>query len=157
MKSHHALAAAAFVATLSLTAQGHEFKAKDMLIVHPFAVPTMPGAMSGAAYLTLENKGTAADKLLAISTPRAKRVELHTMRMDGGIMRMREVDAIEVKAGETIKMRPSAGYHLMLMELPQPLKDGETFPMTLTFEKSGKIEVKAYVQAPKTSAMEHKH
>lgn len=157
MKSLHALATAACVATLSLVAHAHEFKAKDMLIVHPFAVPTVPGAMSGAAYLTLENQGKVADKLQAISTPRAKRVELHTMSMDGGIMRMREVDAIEVKAGETIKMRPSAGYHLMLMELPQPLKDGETFPMTLTFEKSGKIEVKAYVQTPKSSTMEHKH
>ncbi len=151
------LFAATLIAAASCAAHGHEFSAKDIRIVHPFATPTVAGAMSGGAYLTLENKGKDGDKLVAVSTPRAKRVELHTMSMDGGVMRMREVDAIEIKPGASIKMRPGAGFHLMLMELAQPLKDGETFPMTVTFEKSGKVDVKAYVQTPKGGTMEHKH
>ncbi|MBL8378386.1 MAG: copper chaperone PCu(A)C [Burkholderiales bacterium] len=141
----------------SLAAHAHDFSLKDLRIVHPVANATVPGATTGGAYLTLENKGRTADRLVAASTPRAKRVELHTMSMDGGVMRMREVDGIEIKPGETIKMRPGSGFHLMLMELPAPLKDGETFPLTLTFEKSGKVEVKTWVQKAKGGHEHHKH
>jgi periplasmic copper chaperone A len=147
-----------FVALLAASfSHAHDFKAKDIRIVHPFATPTVPGAKNGAAYLTLENKGKDADKLMSASTPRAQRVELHTMSMDGGVMRMREVNDVEVKAAETIKMRPGQGFHLMLMEVSAPLKDGDRFPLTLVFEKSGKVEVNVFVQTPKDSGASHQH
>jgi hypothetical protein len=140
---------------LSLAAHAHDFQLKDLRIVHPIAAATVPGAPTGGVYLTLENKGSAADRLIAASTPRAKRVELHTSTMDGGVMRMREVDGIEIKPGATIKMRPGAGFHLMLMDIGAPLKDGETFPLTLKFEKSGSVEIKAWVQKAKGGGHEH--
>ena len=142
---------------VALAAHGHDFTAGDVRIVHPFAVPTVPGATTGAAYVLLENRGKRIDRLVAASSPRAKRVELHHMTTSDGVMRMREVDAIEVKPGESVKMRPGAGFHLMLTDLSAPLRQGETFPIFLTFEKGGKVEVKAYVQVPKASAGEHKH
>ncbi|MFN0162500.1 MAG: copper chaperone PCu(A)C [Burkholderiales bacterium] len=145
----------ALILSLSFAVNAHDFSLKDLRIVHPVAAATVPGAATGGAYLTLENRGKVADRLIGASTPRARRVELHTMSMDGGVMRMREVEGIEVKPGETVKMRPGAGFHLMLMELSAPLKDGETFPLTLIFEKSGKVEVKTWVQKAKGGAHEH--
>ena len=142
---------------LALGAHAHDFKVGDLRVVHPFAVPTVAGASTGALYFALENTGNAADRLVAAATSRARRIELHSMSTEGGVMRMREVNDIEVKPGQAIKMRPGSAFHLMLMELTLPLKEGETFPVTLTFEKSGKVEVKACVQTPKGNAMEHKH
>ena len=81
------------------------------------------------------------------------------MSMDDGVMRMREVEAIAVAPGAPIKMRPGSGFHFMLMDLKQPLKDGESFPMTLEFERAGKVEVKVVVQVPKAAESDaaHKH
>ncbi len=126
--------------------QAEDFKVKDIVIVQPFAPPSIPGMTSGGAYLNLENQGKSADRLVSASSPRAKRVEIHTMSMDGGIMRMREIGGIDLPPGAKVSMRPRQGYHLMLMDLATPLKDGETLPLTLTFEKAGSVEVQARVQ-----------
>ena|SRR5258706_15928661 len=130
----------------------HSYSAGDVSIGHPFATPSLQGARSGAAYIAnLENTGTQRDRLLRASTPVAQRVELHQMNLDAnGVMRMRELDAIEVvPKAAPIKMRPGMGTHLMLIDLKQPLKEGDTFPMTLEFERGGKVEVKVVVQVPK--------
>lgn len=142
---------------VSLATHAHDFHAGDVRIIHPFAVPTVAGATTGAAYLALENAGKSADRLVAATSPRAKRIELHTMQSVGGVMRMREVDAITIAPGAPLKMRPGGGFHLMMVELDRPLKEGETFPLTLRFEKSGTVEVKAYVQTPKRVPPEHRH
>jgi periplasmic copper chaperone A len=156
MKSFVRAIAAALLA-ISSSSFAHDFKVGDIKINHPFATPTRPGASTGAAYVSLENKGKAADKLIKAASPVAGIVELHEMKMQGDLMKMAEVPAVEVKPGATVKMRPGNGYHFMLMQLKQPLKDGETFPMTLEFEKAGKVEVKVYVQQPKKGEAEHKH
>jgi copper(I)-binding protein len=127
-------------------AHAEDFKVKDIVIVQPFAPPSIPGMTSGGAYLNLENQGKSADRLVSASSPRAKRVEIHTMSMDGGIMRMREIGGIDLPPGAKVSMLPRHGYHLMLMDLTAPLKEGETLPLTLTFEKAGSVEVKARVQ-----------
>ena len=143
-------AAVVTVSTLSF-AWAHGSSAGDIEIGHPFATPSLAGSASGAAYLaSLENSGNQADKLMRASTPMAASVELHTMSVDGqGVMRMRQIDAIELASKSTLKMRPGAGYHLMLVDLKQPLREGSTFPMTLEFQRGGKVEVNVVVQTPK--------
>jgi hypothetical protein len=118
-------------------------------ITDPFATPSLPGTTTGAAYFTtLENTGARPDRLVHAATPVAARVELHTMSVDAqGVMRMREVDAIELAPKATIRMRPGLGFHLMLVGLKQPLKAGQTFPLSLQFEHAGKVEVNVNVQA----------
>ena len=155
-------ARAALFALVSIgIAHAHGGSAGDVSIGHPYATPSVPGARNGAAYIaTLENSGKQPDRLLRASTPVAARTELHTMSMDAGVMRMREVDAIAIAPGAPIKMRPGQGFHFMLMDLKRPMKEGDTFPMTLEFERGGKVEVKVVVQVPKAQpadAAEHKH
>jgi len=91
----------------------------------------------------------------------AARVEMHEMKVDsGGVMRMRETDAIVVEPKQPIRMQPGSGLHLMLIDLKQPLKEGDTFAMTMEFERAGKVEVKVVVQVPKPrggESAEHKH
>jgi len=145
------VATGAMLLLVSIGASPHGGQAGDVVVTHPFATPTVPGARTGAAYLVrLENKGDVADRLLRASTPAAASVELHSMKIDAqGIMRMREVDAIPLGPGSTVTMRPGQGVHLMLVGLRAPLREGATFPMTLTFERGGSIEVEVVVQSPR--------
>jgi copper(I)-binding protein len=96
-----------------------------------------------------------AARLVGASSPVAGVVEIHQTKMEGGVMRMRPVEAIELPAGKAVELKPG-GYHVMLMQVPRPLKEGETVPMTLVVEgKDGKrqmIEVKAPVKALATPA-----
>ena len=127
----------------------------------PYATPSLPGTSNGAAYFAmLENTGNSADRLLRATTPAAARVELHTMAVDAqGVMRMREVDAIALAPHAKIRMRPGMGMHLMLVGLKEPLKDGAHFPMTLEFERAGKVDVTVNVQStvPGGGAAAHAH
>jgi periplasmic copper chaperone A len=145
-------ASAAFFALLSITSvHAHGGRAGDVVITHPFATPTPSGATNGAAYIvTLENTGKEPDRLLRASTPAAQRAELHTMSIDaGGVMRMREVSEVPLAPGIPVKMRPGAGLHIMLIGLKKPLMEGDSFALTLEFERGGKAEVKVVVQVPK--------
>ena len=102
---------------------------------------TMGKMTNSAAFLQIENKGKADDALLSATSPAAERVEIHSMNMDGNVMKMRAVDSVDIKAGSKIEMKPGQGYHLMLMNLKKPLKAGEKFPLTLTFRKAGKVQL----------------
>jgi copper(I)-binding protein len=145
------LAALALAAGAAL-AHAEDFKIHDIVIAQPFATPSIPGATTAGAYLNLENQGSSADRLVGAASPRAKRVEIHTMSMDGGIMRMREIGGVDLPAGAKISMRPRQGYHLMLIEPTAPLKEGETVPMTLKFEKAGSVEVRLQVHGAAAAA-----
>lgn len=140
-------------------ASAHEYKLGNLEIAHPHARPTVPGQPAAAAYISMENKGSASDRLLSIASPAARTAEVHTMSMDGNIMRMRAVDFIEIKPSETVTMKQGQGYHLMLIGLKEPLKEGDKFPVTLNFEKAGKIEVMVTVEKPAgpATAESHKH
>ena len=139
----------AAAAAFSSLAHAQEFKLNNLVIEKPYARETVPNQPAGGAFITVENKGTTDDKLIGASSPVAKKVELHTMAMDGNIMKMREVPSIELKAGSRLEMKPGQGYHLMLMGLQKPLKAGEKFPVTLVFEKAGKTEISVTVQSMK--------
>lgn len=139
----------AAAAAFSSIANAQEFKLNSLVIEKPYARETVPNQPAGGAFVTIENKGAVDDKLIGASSPAAKKVELHTMAMDGNVMKMREVSSIELKAGSRLEMKPGQGYHLMLIGLLQPLKAGEKFPMTLVFEKAGKTEISVGVQSMK--------
>jgi copper(I)-binding protein len=124
----------------------HGSQVGDLKIGHPYARPTIAQQPTGAAYLSIENTGKSADRLLSISTPAATSAALHTMTMDGNIMRMREANAVAIEPGATVAMKPGMGYHIMLVGLKSPLKPGDRFPMTLTFDKAGKVDVTVVVQ-----------
>ena len=105
-----------------------------------------PGkAEIGAAYLTI--RSPTADRLVAASTPAAKKAELHTMSMAGMVMKMRPVDGVDIPPGEAVSLKPG-GVHIMLIGLAKPLKEGEAFPLTLTFEKAGARAVTVAVEKP---------
>ena len=145
---------AGLLAGAACAAAGHGATVGDIAIGHPYATPSIPGSANGAAYLaSIENKGAIADRLVRASTPAAARVELHTMNVDAqGVMRMREVDGIALASKAKVQMKPGAGLHLMLIGLKEPLKEDASFPMTLEFERAGKVEVKVIVGQPKPAA-----
>lgn len=100
-----------------------------------------PGAVTtGGAYMTVIDHGTAPDRLIGVATPIAGKAEVHEMTNDKGVMKMRMVHGVTVEPGKSLELKPG-GYHVMLMDLKQPLKDGDSFPLTLTFEKAGNIPV----------------
>jgi copper(I)-binding protein len=146
------------LALAALSAVAHSFKLGEIDIGHPYARPTREGQMVGAGYLKLANKGPV-DRLVSATSPAAGSVEIHSMSMEGDVMKMRQIDAIEIATGQTVELKPG-GYHLMLMGLKAPLKVGEKFPLTLKFEKSGEVVVTVNVEEPKskseaTGAHEH--
>ena len=135
------------VVTLALSATfalAADFQLKSLDIKQPFARATPPGAKAAGVFMTIENKGNDADRLVAASSPVAGVVQIHEMKMDAGMMKMREISGLDIKPGATVELKPS-GYHVMLMELKQPLKQGETVPVTLRFEKAGTVEIKASI------------
>jgi copper(I)-binding protein len=123
-----------------MTMANAQTKVGNLQIIKPSARATAPGQSISSAYLTIENKGTTADRLVSVSFSRAKEVQLHEMKMDGDKMMMRQMTGIEIPANGTVELKPG-GYHLMLMGLDSPIKDGEQLKMTLQFEKAGKVDV----------------
>ncbi len=144
---------AAIAAAGSASAQDHQLR--TLRIDHPFARATPPGARTGGVYLSIENNGAQADRLLRIFTPVAGTAELHQMVMDAGVMRMRVVAGVDVKPGDRLALQPG-GYHVMLGDLKRPLQAGDSFPLTLVFEKAGSIEVNVVVESMSAGAM-HPH
>jgi len=117
----------------------------DIVINQPWTRATP--ARTGAAYLDISNTGTVADRLVAVSTPVAAQVEMHSMSMTGGVMRMREVKAgILVQAGGHVRLAPG-GLHLMLTGLKAPLVQGAQVPLSLHFARAGTVQVSAKVAA----------
>jgi copper(I)-binding protein len=130
---------AVFVAAAGgAAAQGSDIQIKDV-----WARATPGGAQTAAIYVTIAS--AAGDRLTGASTPAAQTAELHSMTLDNGVMKMRQLDGIDLPAGQTVTLKPG-GYHIMLTGLAQPLKDGQNFPLTLTFAKAGAQQVTVSVQ-----------
>ena len=120
---------------IAAPALAHDYMQGDIHIMKPWSRPLAPVSANGAAYMTLVNKGSAADKLVAVSTPMAMKAELHTHTMEGGMMKMRRVDAIEIAPGTPSVLKPG-GLHVMMMGLKEPLVEGKSYPLTLTSASS---------------------
>ena len=119
-------------------------------IENAWARPTAAGQKVGGAYVTLKG-GSRPDRLIGASAAMAERVELHSMSMDGDVMRMRQVEDIEVPAGQRVELKPG-GLHLMLMGLKQALPAGTRLPLKLRFERAGELTVEMSVRAPGEAA-----
>ena len=114
-------------------------------IPDPWARASTGGGRPAAAYLSIRNDG-AEDRLMSAWSPVAGKVEIHQSKMEGGVMKMVGAAPLRVPAGATVEMKPG-GYHIMLMGLKRPLKKGQIFPITLTFEKAGTVEVQVEVKS----------
>ncbi|MGO8839967.1 MAG: copper chaperone PCu(A)C [Methyloceanibacter sp.] len=139
---------AAAAAVLFVTfAQAQEYKQGDLTVGHPWARPTAGTNMLGAAYLTLTNGGKEADTLKSASSADADKVEIHEHIHDAeGVMRMRAVEGgLAIPAGGTVEFKPG-GYHLMLIGLKHNLEDGQNFPLKLTFEHAGAVDVEVKIE-----------
>jgi periplasmic copper chaperone A len=116
-------------------------------VEQPWARATPAGALTGAVYMTLDNKTSTADRLTGASSDVADKLQIHQMTVVNGVMQMRELtDGLPIPAGGSVTLKPGS-YHVMLVGLKKPLAAGETFPLTLTFEKAGNIPVTVQVQA----------
>ncbi|MEP9398087.1 DUF1775 domain-containing protein [Mesorhizobium sp. KR2-14] len=116
-------------------------KVGELEISQGWARAMLPGQKAGGGYLTIANHGTAADKLVAATSPAAGKVEIHTMSMKGEVMEMRPVEGgLEIPSGETVELKPG-GLHVMFMNVTEPFKEGASVPVTLEFEHAGKVEI----------------
>ncbi len=98
--------------------------------------PMMAG--TGAVYVVIENKGNQADRLIGASSSAAAKVEVHESFMEGEVMKMRPAPVVDVPAGGTLELKPGS-YHIMLIDLVEPLELGSHIAATLKFEKSGDV------------------
>src|SRR5580700_5809879 len=132
---------------LTTVSRAEDVKAGDLVITQAWTRATPGGAKTGGGFLTIENKGSAPDRLVGVSADVAGKVEVHEMAMDGGVMKMRPVEGgLTIDPGKTVKLAPG-GLHLMMMDLKSPLKQGDKLPVTLQFEKAGKVQVTLDVAA----------
>lgn len=137
-----AMLAAAFAAP----ANADEVKAGDLVISQAWSRATPGGAKVAGGFLTIENKGTTPDRLVSVSADIAGKTEIHEMAMDNGVMKMRPLDkGLVIDPGKTVKLAPG-GNHIMLQDLKGPFKQGDKVPVTLMFEKAGKVDVSLDVQ-----------
>ncbi len=139
---------------VSGVAFAHDYQLKTLRVIDPFTRATPPGAKVAGAFMSIENQGKEADRLVGATSPVAGLVQIHEMAMDGAVMTMHAVKGIDLKPGATVELRPG-GYHVMLEDLKQPLKQGDQIPLTLTFEKAGSIEVRVKVEAMGAAAHAH--
>ena len=135
-------------------------QAQSVVVKEPWVRATVAQQNATGAFMSISSaKGS---RLVEVRSSAAKTVELHEMKMQGDVMRMRPVDAIDLPAGKPVELKPG-GYHVMLVDLARPLKEGDSVALTLVVEGADKqretIEVKAAVRALNAApaAHEHKH
>jgi len=107
--------------------------------------PSPKTAGAGAVYVVIKNSGAEADRLIGAASSAAKTVELHESFMEGDVMKMRPVDGLDIPAKGTVELKPGS-YHIMLIDLVEPLAVGQSVPVTLRFTKSGEITLQAEVR-----------
>ncbi len=137
----------AAAAVLFAVAAGPAFaQGASIQIEQPWARATPAVAMSGAVYMTINNKSNVADRLIGASSDATKTLQIHEMKVVDDVMKMREISGgLVIPANGSVALKPG-GYHVMLIGLKKPLKAGETVQMTLTFEKAGKVDVSVPVK-----------
>lgn len=128
------------------SARAEEIKAGDLVITQAWSRATPGGATIAGGYLTIENKGRVADRLIGGSADVSDKIQVHEMSMNDGVMTMRQLDkGLAIDPGKTVKLAPG-GYHLMMLDIKSPLKQGDKVPVTLEFEKAGKVKLSLDVQ-----------
>jgi copper(I)-binding protein len=139
-------------------AHGHGVKVGDLIIDHPYAMPSPPGAVDGAAYLRLlSNTGDAPDRLIGARSPVAASVTFQRTRADGKTLTMSTPTAIDLPPHSQLPMRHDGEWRLRLVGLQAPLKPGDEFTLTLRFERAGEKDVPVTVQQPRSPGTAHRH
>lgn len=142
-----AVAGAIALAVFAAPLPSHGFAIGDLKIGHPWSRETAPGQSAGGGFLTITNNGKLADRLTSATSPAAAQVQIHSMSMTGGVMRMRELpDGLDIPAGMTVALKPG-GYHIMLIGLKAPLKQGTMVPAELNFQRAGKVKIRFKVES----------
>jgi copper(I)-binding protein len=137
----------ALLLALAAGASAHDYKLGPLVIDHPWSRATPKGAAVAGGYMKITNTGSTPDRLLGGATEVAKKFEIHEMRMDGGVMKMRELaSGLEIAPGATVEFKPGS-YHVMMVNLAKPFVQGERVKASLTFEKAGKVEIEFAVEA----------
>jgi copper(I)-binding protein len=162
------LIAAAILVMAAASAAAHEFKAGAVTVAHPWARATVAGGTTGAVFLEIKVAPGRGDRLVGGKADAAEKVEIHHHRMEKGTAKMRAVPGVGIPAGKSIVLNPH-GYHVMLIGLKSPLKEGDVLPLTLRFERSGEVAIEASVEPadamgphgfdhqPGAGAPKHKH
>ena len=131
--------------------------AQEIHVLDTYARSASPMAKTGAAFMLIENIGDAPDRLVSVKSTAAKKVELHTHREEGGVMKMMHVEeGFELGAGETLFLQ-RGGDHVMFMGLTEPFEQGKTIPLTLVFETSGEITLEIPVDLERMPKEGHGH
>ena len=136
------IAIACFITT---SAMATDYKAGSLAISGPWSRATPKGAESAIGYMTIKNNGTTPDRLIGGSIDVAETFELHSMVMENGVAKMRELKDVEIKPGQTIEFKPG-GSHVMFVNLKRPLSKGEHIKGTLIFEHAGTVQVEYSVE-----------
>jgi copper(I)-binding protein len=139
------LCLAALFAVHASVALAHGYKVGTLEIEHPWARALPAISKNGAAYLEIHNTGSEPDRLIGLSSPVAASAEIHATENDAGVLRMHEQDGLIIRPDDTVIFQPG-GLHIMLNGLNRPLKAGETFPLTLRFEKAGSVELEIRIE-----------
>ena len=142
------LAAPALLAQLAaVPADAADYDVGSMHLSEAWARATPKGAATGAGYMTITNKGTAPDRLSCVSDDASAQCQIHSMTMEGGVMKMRPVEGgLEIKPGETVTLKPG-GYHVMFVDLKHPLEQGQAVKATLKFDHAGMVDVEYPIAA----------
>lgn len=144
-------------ASLPAPAFAHDYKAGDLQIDHPWSRATPGGAKVAGGFMTIRNNGKDSDRLVGGTFDASGIVEIHEMKMDGGVMKMRALElGLEIKPGQSVELKPG-GYHVMFIDLKRPLKEGESVKGELVFEKAGRIAVEYKIEnrGAKSGSDEH--
>ena len=132
---------------LASPAWAQDYKLGSLEISQPWTRATAPTAKTGGGFVTITNKGTTPDRLIAARSATSAKAEIHEMKMDGNIMRMRELEkGLEIAPGSTVELKPG-GFHIMFMGLKAPFAKDARVPITLVFEKAGSVDIELPVQA----------
>jgi copper(I)-binding protein len=123
---------------------------------HVWARATPPGASVGAAYFVLHNAGHEHDRLLAIESTVARTAQMHTSELTGEMMKMKRLDGVDVDSGKSVEFAPG-GHHVMLVGLHGPLTEGDSFTMTLSFDKAGPVTVDVKILGAGAMTSQHSH
>ncbi|MGM0769157.1 MAG: copper chaperone PCu(A)C [Pseudomonadota bacterium] len=131
---------------INAPAVAHDYSRGNVKIDHPWSRPTPPGSPMGVGYLSISNSGASDITLIAAETPRAASVSIHQSIMNDGVMSMQPLkNGLMIPAGKTVELKPH-GYHLMLEKLKEPLREGESVPLTLSFDGADTMDVELTVE-----------
>jgi copper(I)-binding protein len=137
----------ALLALIANVAVAQQYRVGSIEITNPWSRATPKGAMVAGAYAVITNTGNAPDRLIGGSTDVAKRFEIHEMKTEGGIMKMRQInEGLVIPPGGAVELKPGS-YHLMFVDLARPLGKGDRVKGTLVFEKAGTVPIEYPVEA----------